>query len=168
MGTYPTREQAQARLEVKMVKMLNEGVCPLHSGVEKSLETVCIKLDLVEKSIQRQLDLNEKIFGRQFEMLERAIAVAKGELDIRLESMNEVRAQLTRQAAETITRNEVNLMLSKLEDKIGVNEKIVSDLGKSSSRGEGSSIWKNYIVTVFVSAFISFIFFLIAHTILKF
>ncbi len=108
-------------------------MCQLHSGVEKSLEAICSKVDLIGQRIELQIS-----------MLEKATLVAKGEMERRLEGMNEFREQLTTQAFSFVSKKEVELKLEKLDIKI---DGLVTALAER----KGSSKWSEYIVTVLIS-----------------
>ena len=115
--------------------------CLHHSGLIAQLESICSKLVLIEKNIQKQ-----------FEMTDRQVENAKVDLERRLESMNEFRNQLREQAATFAPKREVELMLSEIKARLGIIE-------KQGFTGEGSGKWRDHIVTVLIAAAVM----LIAH-----
>ena len=94
-------------------------------------------------------DIDDKINALRREMqlitdsLEKSINVAKGELDRRLEAMNEFRAQLTSQNNTFMSRAEIELMSARLNDKIDSINKIVIS-------GTGEKKWSDHIITVLI------------------
>jgi len=93
---------------------------------------MCGKIDALKDQIQLR-----------FTALDRAIAATKVDLDIRLEAMNEFRAQLDRQSNTFVPRTEIDLAHSKLEQKIDV-------LLTRSSERIGSTKWIDHIITVLI------------------
>ena len=67
----------------------------------------------------------EKRLAMRDELTEKAIAVAERDLSRRLEGMNEFRSQLTSQAANFIDREEFEIHMARIEDKISALSKIV-------------------------------------------
>lgn len=127
--------------------------CIHHSGLVAQFDGICKKLDLIEKSIQKQL-----------EMYEKSVTVAKNEMDRRLEGMNEFRAQLSSQTMTFISRKEVELLFEKAGLRIDtLSEKI--SLGKEFiAERKGSGRWSDHIITVLVSLAV----FILARFLFKF
>lgn len=93
---------------------LRQRACPLHVEVAE---------------IKKQLEANKH-----------AMELAAKMLDTRLLSMNEVREQLNRQAAETIRREEVNLMLEKSTATFGLKIKAIEEIVDSVRERENKII----------------------------
>ena len=100
--------------------------CPHHSGVIAEQKAICAKLDL------------------RFDASDRAIESAKQDMERRLESMNEFRAQLSSQANTFISRTELRLEMEKIITRILLLE-------KSMNFREGSRHWSDYIIMALVS-----------------
>ena len=111
--------------------MTSEKFCQEHSGV-------CGKIN----AIKREIEL-------RFQSLEKAIASTKNDLDIRLASMNEFRAQLDRQSRTFVPRKEIELTINKLEEKIDL-------LLARSSEKLGSTKWVDHIITVLIGMAVIF------------
>ena len=79
----------------------------------------------------------------RFAGLEKAINSTKGDLDIRLEAMNEFRAQLDRQSATFVPRTEIDLANQRIEDKVDI-------LVSRSAEQKGSTKWVDHIITVLI------------------
>lgn len=114
--------------------MTDHGVCPHHSGMEAELKKLCALME--EK--QKQSDL-------RFEANREAIIQARGDMERRLESMNEFRAQLSDQAKTFVARPELKLEIERLIGRLLVLEKAVN-------YREGSKHWSDHIVTVLIAA----------------
>lgn len=125
--------------------MADSNMCPAHSGMEKSLEKLCLKIEALEK-----------LCAVQFEFINKETKLAKEDMERRLEGMNEFRAQLNRQASEFVTRESMDLKLAKLETKI---ESTTACMNISS----GSGKWQSHIVTVLIAMAVM----LVAHYVLK-
>ncbi|MBU2346569.1 MAG: hypothetical protein KJ888_20455 [Gammaproteobacteria bacterium] len=74
-----------------------------------------------------------------FELLEREVRIAKEELNRRLESMNEFRAQLDKQARDFVTKADLSTVIFR-----------VNLLEKESDRGAGATKWSDHIITVLI------------------
>jgi hypothetical protein len=79
----------------------------------------------------------------KFEALYSAIRMAKEEMDRRLEGMNEFRSQLTKQATEFVGKKEVDLMLEKIEVKLG-------HLEAMANQRAGGKQWSDHILQVLI------------------
>jgi hypothetical protein len=88
------------------------------------------------EAIQKEIEL-------RFSSLEKAIASTKRDLDIRLEAMNEFRAQLDRQAHTFVPRTEIDLANNALEKKVDL-------LVERSAEQRGSTKWVDHIITVLI------------------
>ena len=109
--------------------MSNERYCSAHSGV-------CRKIDAIKEQVELR-----------FTALEKAISATKYDLDIRLEAMNEFRAQLDRQANTFVPRQEIDVTLKRVEDK-------VDNLKNRSSERKGEIKWLDHIITVLIGLFV--------------
>jgi hypothetical protein len=65
--------------------------------------------------IQQQLDSQGKLFETKLDAIEKATTLAKETIDARLESMNQLREQLSRQADTFVTKIEYNLQVKEIE-----------------------------------------------------
>ena len=92
------------------------NVCKLHSGL-------CSQINSLEL---RMIDLC-KLLDLQILNMEKAVNVVKDTLNIRLDSMNEVRGQLNDQVRNFPTRTEMNISLDKLELKVLSTEKSINE-----------------------------------------
>jgi len=119
-----------------------ETPCIHHSGIEAQLKALCIKIEL------------------QMDMIEKSINVAKNEMDRRLEGMNEFRNQLSSQAQTFISKREVELIMEKIDGRIGYLE-------KRGNVTEGSKVWSNHIITVLISVFVTSVVMLIGPIMVK-
>jgi len=119
-----------------------ETPCMYHSGIEAQLKALCIKIEL------------------QMDMIEKSINVAKNEMDRRLEGMNEFRNQLSSQAQTFISKREVELIMEKIDGRIGYLE-------KRGNVTEGSKVWSNHIITVLISVFVTSVVMLIGPIMMK-
>ena len=143
------------------------NICIQHSGFEAKIGFLCRKIDDLEKLINVQLHAHKE-----------ASSMAKSELERRLETMNEFRSQLTSQATTFATIKEVDIRLDKLErefnlkldktyENLQLTIKSVLDKLKiietNQSKEEGSTIWRNFLITALISMAI----FLAGHFILK-
>ena len=108
-------------------------VCKFHEGFREKIE-----------AHNRELEI-------RYDSLNRAIEVAKSEMDRRLEAMNEFRAQLTRQASEFISRKEVEALAKELDLKI-------APLKEKSNVTEGSDKWIAIIIQVIISIIVVVVF----------
>ena len=111
--------------------------CLAHSGIVKSLESLCIKIE--EKQIHADLKIQSILDSVQ---------VAKHEMDRRLEGMNEFRSQLASQASTFANRREMELIIEKFEARI----KPLEELRFIS---QGSHKASEYIVTVIIAAIVA-------------
>ena len=85
--------------------MASEKFCPEHSGVCRKVEAIVRELDL------------------RFSNLEKTTTSTKKDLETRLETMNEFRAQLDKQAKTFAPKSEIELRLNNHEarmDKLAV------------------------------------------------
>jgi hypothetical protein len=105
--------------------LTSEKFCLEHSGI-------CRKLD----SLKEEIEL-------RFAALEKAMAATKADLNIRLEGMNEFRAQLDKQAQTFVPRTEIKLANDRLEDKLDI-------LLTRSAEQKGSTKWIDHIITVLI------------------
>ena len=117
--------------------------CPHHSGIVAQFNAICTKLELIEKSIEKQLLLHEK-----------QVEVTAKDLERRLEAMNEIRSQLNRQADTFITKIEVNLLFEKLDLNTTTmarnNRERIDLLEKMYAEGRGGKKWEDHIITVLI------------------
>ena len=102
-----------------------QKICMEHGRVCQMIEAIMKEIEL------------------RFLSLEKAINSTKGDLDIRLEAMNEFRAQLDRQANTFVPRAEIDLARTALEKKVDL-------LLDRSAEGKGSAQWINHIITVLI------------------
>ena len=119
--------------------------CKLHEGIVERINSVCHKIDEREKQVNIQLG-----------NIEKSIALARSELDRRLESMNEFREQLNKQSSTFATKSD----LSVLDDKLILR---LLPLEKAISSGQGEKKWSDYIITIAVSGLV----YMVLHYILK-
>lgn len=135
---------------------MEREVCAAHSGLEARLQSICRKIDDQGKLIEIQIQMQKD-----------SISMAKEELERRLESMNEFREQLSRQAQTFISRHEMDLRLEKLEERHvltlrPIQEKI-KEFEATTYKEAGSLTWKNHIMTVIISLAI----FIVIHFVFK-
>lgn len=123
-----------------------KSVCLHHSGIEKLIEKLCMKIEGLEKLIDVRLNAIEK-----------ALEVAQEEMDSRLEAMNEFRSQLTSQASTFISKESVDLKIEKLDTRI-------DSITHLKDLETGSMKWRDHILTVLISCAVL----LIGHYIFKF
>lgn len=125
-------------------------ICIYHSGVEAKIDALCKKLDL------------------RLEGMQEAVSLAKDEMERILEGMNEFRAQLSMQAGTFIPRNEVQLMIDKMQTHFDLlaqhNRDRIDALDKNYSEREGAKRWSDHIITALIAMAI----FIIAHFVMKF
>ena len=107
-------------------------LCSLHSGLEERIKAERDRDDI------------------RFQMIEESIRVARGELERRLESMNELREQLNSQAKTFETKAESRLIHDAFEDRI-------SKLERTTWARQGEYRWSNHIVTVIIGAIVIFV-----------
>lgn len=98
----------------------------MHSGIEAKIDALCKKIDL-------RFDANEK-----------AIDLARRDMERRLEGMNEFREQLTNQATTFLSRTEAQLQIEKLITRIVLLEKALN-------YREGTHHWSDYIITAIIA-----------------
>ena len=145
-----------------------EDACKLHSGICAQIGSLEIRIGDLCKLLDLQI-LN----------MEKAVNIAKETLNIRLDSMNEFRGQLSDQVRNFPTRLETNANLDKLELKVmtiekSINEKFalilkpvmdkLSSMEAMYNQKVGSRMWEIVIVTSLISSLL----FLISHYIFKF
>ena len=118
---------------------MDDNSCSFHSGILREL-----------KSIWRTLDEKESKYNLQLMAMDKAVAAAKGDMDRRLEGMNEFRAQLEKQAGTFASRAEFTLRIDNLSRQITALEKI-------ANQATGSSTWSDYLITVLIAAIVSFV-----------
>jgi hypothetical protein len=89
-------------------------------------------------------------------------------MERRLETMNEFRQQLSSQAITFVNRNELELIITKIEDRFDTlgqaNRDRIEQLEKEYSERKGGRIWETVILTCIVSAGIM----ILAHLLFKF
>ena len=93
-----------------------EQVCKLHSGLYAQIA-----------SLEQRINDLCKLLDLQILNMEKAVNVAKETLNLRLESMNEFRGQMSDQAINFITRAELNAHIDKLESRLSAMEKSVNE-----------------------------------------
>lgn len=125
---------------------MTREICLAHAGLVEQIKTVCIKLEAHEK-----LDLE------RLAAIDKAMNTAKIEMERRLESMNEFRAQLSKQAASFVNRETIDIKLEKMQEDI-------DDVKQCTSVSSGSDKWRDHLVTVGISLGV----FLLAHFLFKF
>lgn len=145
-----------------------ENDCKLHSGLCAQINSLEIRISDLCKLLDLQI-LN----------MEKAVNVAKETLNIRLDSMNEVRGQLNDQVRNFPTRIEMGTSLDKLELKIVTTEKAINEkftlvlkpvmdkltaMEACYNQKLGSRMWEVVIVTSALSGLM----FLLAHFVFKF
>jgi len=128
------------------------STCLHHSGTVEALRAICSKIDE-----------REKLTNSKFEMVEKSVNLANIEMNRRLESMNEFRSQLDKQARNFMPRPEYEAKHLVLENKYGENSKAIEQLRMDTSRRLGSKQWVDYIVTVCVSTII----YVLLHLVIK-
>ena len=132
-------------------------VCGLHSGLEAQLDGICAKLEWIIKSIESQLRMADK-----------ALEVAKAEMERRLDGMNHLGQQLNEQRIENrtkitelttgmISRNELKLMFDGYDNRLDAMKSILDEK-------KGSSYWANHILTALIALGI----FIMSHYVFKF
>ena len=104
-------------------------VCMHHSGVEKELDALCKRMDL------------------RFGAYEKALVMAKDEMDRRLEGMNEFRAQLNAQTHTFATKAELCYEVEKIDLRIAPLTKIVAV-------HEGETRWTDYLTMAGISGLV--------------
>ena len=124
--------------------MTNEP-CVLHSGMVAQFNAICTKLEMIEKSIAKQLDMHE-----------RQVSMTALDLERRLEAMNEIRSQLNRQAETFITKAEVALLIDKLDVKF-------SPMLNLTQQNIGGKKWEDHIVTVLIGMAVLVIIWIMQH-----
>ena len=102
---------------------------------EKDLEEFC---ELRQRACGLRVDVAK--ISEQLESSRMAMELAATNLNVRLEAMNEVRAQLNRQAAETIRRDEVVLMLDKLTTNFDLQLQAIGSLVSAVTQRENKVI----------------------------
>lgn len=122
-----------------------DNPCLHHTGIVEQLKAICSKIELIEK-------MNEK-----------AVETARHDMERRLESMNEFRDQLSKQANEFITRKEIELLWSKSDITFNELRKKIETLEDFQSERKGSLRWSDYSITAIISAII----FILAHFLFK-
>ncbi len=131
--------------------------CHWFSSLKEQIEGICTKLARIEKSI------DEKFFVR-----DRAIDMARSDMERRLEGMNEFRAQLQSQAQTFASVKEIELKFDKMESHFNLLANSARDridmIERLYSERTGSKKWSDYIITVLISMGI----FIAAKYILKF
>jgi len=98
-------------------------------------------------SLSEKMDEREKQVNIQIKAIERSTSLAKLEMDRRLEGMNEIRAQLDRQAGTFATIEKVEDMRTYVMNKIDTLRDI-------SSVRTGSGKWTDYLIMALISAII--------------
>lgn len=97
------------------------------------MERLC---ELKQKGCHLNVEIAE--IKQRMDSNQRAVELAAEAMNQRLMGMNEVREQLTRQAAETIRREEVILMLEKATERFGLEikalAKLVNNVGERENR----------------------------------
>ena len=135
--------------------MTNEP-CVHHSGMVAQFNAICNKLELIEKSLEKQLGMHEK----QVEM------TAK-DLERRLEAMNEIRSQLNKQADTFITKVEVTLLFERIEGHFeGLaknNRERIDLLDKMYTEKSASKKWSDHIVTVLIGLAVLVVIWIMQH-----
>lgn len=142
-------------MEENKSEFQHSHVCLHHSGLVKWIESVSLKVDDREKTVNIQLVAMEK-----------ALSIAAREMERRLEGMNEFREQLSKQAATFIPLKEAALLLENLESKNNIviselnkrlNDKMnaiikdIDEIQQCVSVDKGSSKWRDHIVTVLIA-----------------
>jgi hypothetical protein len=92
----------------------------------------------------------------EIKAIKEAVDLARTQLEKRLEGMNEFRNQLNAQAATFVSRAEIKLIMDKYETRVDLVERFYL-------RGEGSSKWRDIIISSIVSVAIL----TIAHLLFK-
>ena len=102
-------------------------VLPCREVIEarKDIAAICLKLELTNKHHRE------------------ALSLARHEMERRLESMNEFRDQLEKQAGTFATKTEENLKHSTLEDRVRAVERV-------QYVRAGSTRWSDHIITVLI------------------
>jgi len=98
-------------------------------------------------SLSEKMDEREKQVNIQIKAIERSTSLAKLEMDRRLEGMNELRAQLDRQAGTFATIDKVEDLRTYVMNKIDTLRDI-------SSIRTGSGKWTDYLIMALISAII--------------
>jgi len=135
---------------------MTDQPCTHHSGLVAQLNAICKKLELIEKAIQKQ-----------FEMTELQVEHTKVDLERRLESMNEIRGQLNRQADTFITKVEVNLLFEKTASHFDAmakaNRERIDMLDKMYTEKSAAKKWSDHIVTVLIGLAVLVVMWIMQH-----
>jgi chromosome segregation ATPase len=137
--------------------------CLHHSGTERALKAICDKLDEREKYVNMKFQELEKHDALQKKEHEKQIANARDDIERRLESMNEFRAQLEKQAANFLTRSEYETKHDMIVNRISANMDTINGLRNELREKLGERKWLTAIISVFISAIV----FLISHFLLR-
>lgn len=121
----------------------SQYLCLQHSGLVESIRAISTKLDEREKQV-----------NNKFEALERSVSIARGEMDRRLEGMNEFRSQLESQTRTFLSRRESDARHLLIDTRSNANSKAIEELKMNFSRGVGAKQWTDYLITVGVSALV--------------
>lgn len=118
----------------------------------------------MEKEILKHIEEKIKICITSLKenLLDRIIAVEKGiekaesAMNLRLEGMNEFRAQLEKQTHSFMTRTEIELRIEKLDAKI-------ETLMKATNVQQGSNKWADHLLEAIIGAIVLIIVWMWTH-----
>jgi len=106
-------------------------------------------------SLCKSFNALEREIELRFNSLEKNMASTRKDLDVRLQSMNEFRAQLDRQSNTFVARAEIDMAHHRLDEKIqGINENY-RRLANKSSEQTGSAKWSDYIITAIIAGIVA-------------
>uniref|UniRef100_A0A6M3J358 Uncharacterized protein n=2 Tax=viral metagenome TaxID=1070528 RepID=A0A6M3J358_9ZZZZ len=98
-----------------------------------------------DSGLRELINEREKQMNLQIAAIRSELAVANKALEFRLAGMNEIRSQLSDQAATFLRKDEAKAQFEKLEMKVDM-------LQSAMAKREGSARWTDYMVTIAISA----------------
>lgn len=122
------------------------------SGILEAIKSINSKIDAQDKLTCNKFESIEKQVNSRFEFIEKSIAVARVEMDRRLEGMNEFRAQLSSQTVTFPTRTEMKSEIDKVGIKVDINSAEIVNIKRDMAAQEGAKRWADYIITIIISA----------------
>jgi chlorite dismutase len=137
--------------------------CLHHSGTERAIKAICDKLDEREKYVNMRFLELEKHDSLQKREHEKQIANAREDMERRLDSMNEFRAQLEKQAGSFLTRVEYETKHDLIVNRISASMDSINGIRNELREKLGERKWLTAIISVFISAIV----FLISHFLLR-
>lgn len=125
---------------------------PNYGSILEAIKSINSKLDAQDKLTCNKFESIEKQINSRFEFMEKSVAVARVEMDRRLEGMNEFRAQLSSQTVTFPTRTEMKSEIDKVGIKVDINSAEIVSIKRDMAAQEGAKRWADYIVTIIISA----------------